>query len=154
MKIEIYSRKSVEELITKDFPPNTAVISFYTPKSKHKPEEIRVDYHGVCNKVFYVGIPDIDIEILGDYGYTYDSYFAEADNLARFIYEVKSQGYDIICQCDYGQSRSAACAAAILQHFEKRGIDVFVDYRYYPNQLVYHKVFDALQRVNDTYIKY
>ena len=60
-------------------------------------------------------------------------------------YVAKANGRDIICQCDYGQSRSAACAAAILQHFEGRGIDIFADYRYYPNQLVYHKIFDALK---------
>ena len=38
---------------------------------------------------------------------------------------------DIICQCEHGQSRSAACAAAIKEHFEKSGIEVFADYRYY-----------------------
>jgi hypothetical protein len=90
-------------------------------------------------------IPDIDLEILGDYGYTYDTYLKEANALAKFIYEAKDRGMNIICQCDFGQSRSAACAAAILQHFEGRGIDIFADYRYYPNQLVYHKIFDALE---------
>ena len=147
MEVSIYSRKAIKELIEKGFPPNTAVISFYTPKDKRDYEENRVNYDGVCNKVFYVGIPDIDIEILSEYGYTYKTYLAEADELAKFIYEAKADGLDIICQCDYGQSRSAACAAAILEHFEGRGIDIFVDYRYYPNQLVYHKIFDALEKV-------
>ena len=147
MEVSIYSREAVKELIEKGFPQNTAVISFYTPRNKRDYEENRVNYDGICNKFFYVGIPDIDIEILADYGYTYDTYLAEADELARFIYEAKADGLDIICQCDYGQSRSAACAAAILQHFEGRGIEVFADYRYYPNQLVYHKVFDALEKV-------
>ena len=101
----------------------------------------------MCDRVFCVGIPDIDIEILSDCGYTYETYLAEADKLARFIYEARAEGLDIICQCNYGQSRSAACAAAILQHFEGRGIDVFSDYRYYPNQLVYNKVFDALEKL-------
>jgi len=146
MEVSIYSRKAIKDLIEKGFPQNTAVISFYTPKNKRDYEENRVNYDGVCNKVFYVGIPDIDIEILSDYGYTYDTYLAEADELAKFIYEARADGLDIICQCDYGQSRSAACAAAILQHFEGRGINIFADYRYYPNQLVYHKVFDALEK--------
>ena len=53
---------------------------------------------------------------------------------------------DILCQCEYGQSRSAACAAAILEYFDATGISVFADYRYYPNQVVYHKVMDALTR--------
>jgi hypothetical protein len=144
MKISIHSRKSIGELILNGFPANTAVISFYTP-SRCKFKENPVNYHGVCDKVFYVAIPDIDIEILADYGYSYDTYLAEADAIARFIYETKSNSLDIICQCDYGQSRSAACAAAILQHFEGHGIDIFADYRYYPNQLVYHKIFDALK---------
>jgi hypothetical protein len=144
MKVEIYSKKAITELIAKEFPKNTAVISFYTPKGRSDSEENRVDYTNVCDKVFYVGIPDIDIEILSDYGYTYDTYLAEADQLAEFIKAAVADGLDIICQCDYGQSRSAACATAILQYYENRGIDVFADYRYYPNQLVYHKVFDAL----------
>ena len=146
MEVSIYSRKAIKELIEKGFPQNTAVISFYTPKNKRDYEERRVNYNDICDKVFYVGIPDIDIEILGDYGYTYETYLAEADELAKFIYEAKADSLDIICQCDYGQSRSAACAAAILQHFELRGINIFADYRYYPNQLIYHKVFDALEK--------
>ena len=147
MKVDIYSKKAIKELMDKGFPQNTAAISFYTPNNKWEGMQTPVNYRGICNNVFYVGIPDIDIEILADYGYTYDTYLAEADELARFIYEAKADGLDIICQCDYGQSRSAACAAAILQHFEGRGIEVFADYRYYPNQLVYHKVFDALEKV-------
>ena len=140
--------------MSKGVQQDAAVISFYTPKNKRDYEENRVDYEGVCDRVFYVGIPDIDIEILADYGYTYETYLAEADDLATFIYEAREVGRDIICQCDYGQSRSAACAAAILQHFEKRGIDVFADYRYYPNQVVYHKVFEALEQQKERGNKY
>ena len=146
MKVEIYSREAIKELIKGEFPKNTAVISFCSPRKTRRAEEVRVYFGSVCDRVFNILIPDIDIEILGDYGYTYETYLAEADELAKFIYEVRSEGHDIICQCDFGQSRSAACAAAILQHFERRGIDIFSDYRYYPNQLVYHKVFDALER--------
>ncbi len=149
MKVDIYSRQAAKELMDKGFPQNTAVISFYTPNNKWKGMQSPVDYSGICNNVFYIGIPDIDIEILGDYGYTYETYLAEADELARFIDEARAEELDIICQCDYGQSRSAACAAAILQHFEKCGIDIFADYRYYPNQLVYHKVFDALEKYKE-----
>lgn len=146
MKVEIYGRKAMEDLIRNGFPSNAAVISFYTPPRSERPAEPPIDYRGVCERVFPVGIPDVDREILGGYGYTFESYLAEADDLAEFILDAQRQGLSIICQCDYGQSRSAACAAAILQYFEGRGIDVFADYRYYPNQLVYHKVLDALMR--------
>ena len=149
MKVEIYSKKAIETLKTTEFPTNTAVISFFTP-TKNSYNQNRVDYSGVCERVFYVGIFDVDIEILSDYGYTYETYLTEAPALAEFIRKAVTDGFDIICQCDYGQSRSAACAAAILQCYEARGIDIFADYRYYPNQLVYHKVFDSLKELNST----
>lgn len=44
------------------------------------------------------------------------------------------------------QSCSTACAAAIKEYYNKNGISIFVDYRYYPNQLIYHKVFDVLNK--------
>ena len=146
MKVEIHSRQSAKALILNGFPKNAAVISFYTPNKMRKIEDIKVDYSTVCDRVFYISVPDIDLACLADYGYTYDTYIEDAGGLAEFIYDAYSRDLDIICQCDYGQSRSAACAAAILEHFEKRGIEVFADYRYYPNQLVYHKVFDALEK--------
>ena len=142
MKVEIYSREAIKQLMNSQFPQNTAVISFCSPRKTRRAQEVRV--------YFNVMIPDIDIEILGDFGYTYETYLSEADRLAQFIYKARSEGRDIICQCDFGQSRSAACAAAILQHFEGRGIDIFADYRYYPNQLVYHKIYDALEKCKNS----
>ena len=88
---------------------------------------------------------DLDLSVLPEYGLTYETCFPEAEALAEFIYSAKEDGYDISCQCEYGESRSSGCAAAIMEHFYKNGISVFADYRYYPNQVVYHKVFDALE---------
>lgn len=151
MKVEIHSRMSIKKLIEEGFPKNTAVISFYTPQKMRRAEDVRTDYSGVCEKVFYIAVPDIDLKCLSDYGYTYDTYIEDIKGLAEFIYKAKNNDMDIICQCDFGQSRSAACAAAILEHFEGRGIEIFADYRYYPNQLVYHKVYDALkERLKET----
>ena len=145
MKVEIHSRMSIKKLIEEGFPKNTAVISFYTPQKMRRAEDVRIDYSGVCEKVFYIAVPDIDLKCLSDYGYTYDTYIEDTKELAGFVYDAYFCSLDIICQCDFGQSRSAACAAAILEHFEERGIEIFADYRYYPNQLVYHKVYDALE---------
>ena len=145
MKVEIYSRAAVGELIENGFPERTVVISFFSPRKTRRDEDIRVSYAGVCEDVVYVAIHDIDIERLDDYGYTYETYFSNADEAARLVYDAYRNGYEVICQCDFGQSRSAACAAAILEHFEHRGIDVFADYRYYPNQLVFNKMLDALR---------
>ena len=117
-----------------------------TPNPKeHRKTTPPVDYTRVCDRVFSIAIHDIDIEILPDYGLNFDTYFPEAAALARYIIESVSSGYDIICQCEYGQSRSAACAAAIKEYYDKNGIEIFADYRYYPNQLVFNKLLCALK---------
>lgn len=145
MKVEIYSRAAIRELICGGFPEHTVVISFYSPKTLRREEELRVCYDGACDEVVYVPIHDIDIERLEAYGYTYESYFSNANEAALLVHSAYRRGFDVICQCDFGQSRSAACAAAILEYFEHRGIDVFADYRYYPNQLVFNKMLEALK---------
>ena len=146
MNVSIYSRKAIEQLLNTDFPKNVAVISFCDPADScksviHKP----VDYTGKAERVFLIKIHDIDLSVLPEFGLTYETYFPEADSVAKFIYDAKKDGMNIICQCEYGESRSSGCAAAILEHFYKNGISIFADYRYYPNQVVYHKVFDALE---------
>lgn len=140
MKVSIYSRKEIEKIIADgEFPQNTAVVTFYDHGYEH------VRYEEVCRDVFYCELDDLDLSCLQEKESGYEEYFDYADVLAEFIYDIYNLGMDLICQCEYGQSRSAGCAAAILQHFYKTGIDVFVDYRRYPNQVVYHKVFDALE---------
>ena len=149
MTVKIYSRKAMEALLSKGNLENTAIISFHDPvgRGRRCPQDYEpIDFTGKCERVMQIALHDRDPEALADFGMSIETYFPEADDLAEFIYKAKEDGLDIICQCEYGQSRSAGCAAALLQHFEGRGIDVFVDYRYYPNQLVYHKVFDALSK--------
>ena len=149
MDAKIYSRKAIEKLLLKEIPNNVAIINFYDPRAKRTDQKYKpVDYSDITNRVFQVAIHNIDREILGDYNLTYETYFPEVGELAKFIHAAKNDGLDIICQCQYGQSRSATCAAAILEHFYKTGISVFADYGYYPNQMVYHKVFDALEDVS------
>lgn len=151
MKVSVYSRAEVEKMIADgNFPKNIAVISFYDPKIKHIDSNYDcVNYYGIADEVFYSELDDLDIGYLTKKGLTYDVYFPEVDELAEYIYSIYSKGMDIICQCEYGQSRSAGCAAAILQHFYGTGIDIFADYRRYPNQVVYHKVFDALKKFSE-----
>lgn len=144
MKISIYSRNEIEKLIDGDFPENTAVISFYDPVGIRSNNMVPVDYKGKPEMLYQIAVFDIDISILKSYGFTYETYLPEADELAKFIKIAHDNGLDIICQCQYGQSRSAACAAAIEEYYNKNGISIFADYRYYPNQVIYHKVFDAL----------
>lgn len=102
MNINIYSRKSIEAIIADGkFPENTAVISFYDPAIKRIDEcYTHVDYSGVCNTVFYSELDDLDLDVLKRKGYTYDTYFPEADDIAAFIYRAYDRGMDIICQCE------------------------------------------------------
>lgn len=140
-------KKNIEELLQHGFPQNTAVISFYDPPAKKTGKVSKpVDYKGKAERVFAIPIHDIDIEILSDYNLNLDTYFPEVTELAAYIKKAYNDGLDIFCQCEYGQSRSAACAAAILEYYYHNGISVFADYRYYPNQLIYHKIKDALDQ--------
>ena len=149
MVVKTYSRNAIEDILLKGKVENTAIISFHDPVGRGRrslSDYEPVDFTGKCDRVMQIALHDLDPEALPDFGLSVETYFPEADELAEFIYKAKEDGLDIICQCEYGQSRSAGCAAAILEHFESRGITVFADYRYYPNQLVYHKVFDALKK--------
>lgn len=152
MTVKIYSREAILEKIANNTLQNKAIISFHDPVGRghrYLEDYTPINFTGKCDCVMQIALHDLDPEALADFDLTEEIYFPEADELAEFIYKAKEDGLDIICQCEYGQSRSAGCAAAILQHFERRGIDIFADYRYYPNQLVYHKVFDALSKYEE-----
>ena len=144
MNVKVYSRGAVSALIKSGFSGNVSVISFYTPSRNGDSDKLRVNYSEVCKDVFYVGVPDITEEGFAECGYTEDTFLAEAEELACFIYEAVDAGRDIICQCDFGTRRSAACAAAILEFFEGRGNEIFSNDRYSPNLTVFNKVFNAL----------
>lgn len=147
MNISIYSRDSIERLITNSFPPNTAVISFNDPLSENIYDNVPpIDFKGKYERIYKLTLPDIDIDSLDEYGYSTDTYFEEADKLAEFIIKAYNDGLDIICQCEYGENRSSGCAAAILEHYEHNGISIFADYRYYPNKLIYNKLLLALRK--------
>ena len=149
MKVTICSRRDMETLTVRgEFPKNTAVISFYdSPDKRMRSAHYTVpDYSRLKCRVYQAAVDDLDPKDLSDYGLTVESFFPEADDIAAFIYEVYRAGEDIICQCDYGDSLSAGCAAAIKEHFSHDGISVFADYRLCPNQMVYNKIHDALDK--------
>lgn len=56
-----------------------------------------VDYSGICDTVFYSELEDLDLEVLKRKGgYTYDTYFPEANDMAAFIVRAYADGKDII----------------------------------------------------------
>ncbi len=149
MNVEIYSREAMEKRLQEGPLYDTAVISFYDPPSTRTPEGYApLDYGNKCSEVYSICVPDIDYDILPEYGLTFETYLPEAKLLAFYIKTAVACHLNIVCQCEYGQSRSAACAAAIKEYYDRDGISVFADYRYYPNQLIFNKVLDALRTVN------
>ena len=72
MNIRICSRDEVEKLLAGGFPQKTAVISFYDPPSKRtgKPNA-PVEYSERAERVFYIPLYDLDVDILEEYGLTF-----------------------------------------------------------------------------------
>ena len=150
MNVTVHSRKSIEILISNGiFPKNTAVISFYDPPEIAKSEYRPVDYSKVTDDVFCVAIPDYDLEEFNYDMSAIQAFFPEARELTHFIMEAHKNGHDIICQCDYGQSRSAGCAMAILEYFDNAGKTIFENPKYFPNQLGFAKVYSALKEIKN-----
>lgn len=124
------------DLIEKGTPNNTAIISFSDT------EEDYIDFPegtDVLKLAFYDVRPHT---VSKDH---YDKILPQAKDIAEYVYKKMKENKDIICQCDYGVSRSAGLAAAIMEAYAGKGIDVFADYRYTPNQFVYNKVVKELK---------
>lgn len=152
MNVKIYSKTEIEAVIAEGkFPQNTAVISFCDVGT---PPQERVNYSGVCSNVMYIEMDDLERDEFLECGVDPDNFFRDMHQEAEFIVNAYKKGMDIICQCVYGESRSAGCAAAILQYFYHTGIDIFADNRYYPNKVVYHTILDALivNNIGDDFI--
>jgi predicted protein tyrosine phosphatase len=146
MIIKIHSAESIIKLAQTPFPPGTALISISDPDDEplvflYEPEHIlRMQFE------------DISIEELSEddliYAQREKRIFTkkQAEIIAEFILPLKYQIDILICQCYYGQSRSAGVAAAISQYFYSNGIDIFADYKYTPNKSVYNKIIEALRK--------
>ncbi len=137
MEIEILGREEITRMLGKGLiDEGCAVVSFYDEGTEP------VDLGGCGAEAFPVELDDIDSD---EPGFDIDGFFPQADKAAGFIVQALSAGKRIICQCEYGMSRSAGCAAAVLEHYENSGITVFADDRYCPNKAVFRKLFDALK---------
>ena len=89
---------------------------------------------------------DLDYEeICKRYGNDW-SYFTEADDVAEFIIRAAAAGKRIVCQCEYGMSRSAGCAAAIYEFFMGTGIRVFADRKLCPSVVIFDQMYKSLCR--------
>ena len=154
MKIRILSREGIEKLAQKRFPVKTAVISI----TDHSYDPVELEYQP--DYLLQLSFDDVDADIFTDeLGKDYtpeDRLFVEnkyhmlsdeqAQQIAEFYHSVREHAEVLICQCEHGQSRSAAIAAAILEYKSHSGIKVFADDRYYPNKFIFKKVLKAIAR--------
>lgn len=146
-KILIKSRGEIEE--TK-FEPKTALISItdadwhYADLIDEPDYVLWLSFDDVDNDIF-IGVANDKKEIVATkYHMMSDE---QAKQIAEFYAKVQDKVDTIICQCEHGQSRSAAVAAAILEHKNKSGIKVFAHDKYYPNKAVFNKVLQALKAI-------
>ena len=145
MKIEIHSIQSLKRLAHKPFAPDTALISIgdfgkELPLLEYKPAHIlRMEFDDVTPS-------EIDYESSERYAFRLFSE-EQANQIADFVYRYWESRGTLLCQCHYGQSRSAAVAAAIKEHFYHNGIEIFADEqeRYCPNVYVFRLTLRALR---------
>jgi len=136
MTISVCSKSRILDLIERGIPTNTAIVSFSDT------EEDYIDFPKGTD-VYKVAFYDVRPHTVSkDH---YDKILPEAKDIAEYVYKKMKENKDIICQCDYGISRSAGLAAAIMEAYSHKGIEVFADYRYTPNQFVYNKVVKELR---------
>lgn len=155
MNLEIMSRKSLMALAEKTFPKDTAVISITDSdlpdvNLAHEPEYIlRLKFDDVSDEIYEEILgrkptPREMHKIAQRFHMFTDS---QAREIAAFVLAVQGMAKTLICQCEYGQSRSAGAAAAVEEYFRGKGVNIFADVRYYPNKMVYRKLLLALKNL-------
>ncbi len=141
MNIKICSYEDIKKTALNRFEADTALISIGDtgadmPMLKYKPAYmLRLEFDDISN------------DETDDYSGRRFTLFNEetADRIAKFISAHEKEIKTLICQCEHGQSRSAAVAAAVSEFYFRNGISVFADDRYYPNKLVFRLTLKALR---------
>jgi predicted protein tyrosine phosphatase len=152
MKILIMSRCAIEKMAEHAFPDNTAVISIADfgdefATLKNAPAYVhRIAFDDVDNDVIVdeLGTRGTEAEITAVEKKYHMFSREQAVAIAEFYASIGDKAELLICQCEHGQSRSAAVASAILEYRARHGIDIFADDRYYPNNVVFRRVLSAL----------
>lgn len=156
MDIRIMGRERLEMISLFPFPPETAVISITDHDAppvqlKNRPQHLlRLSFDDVdlaCLNIDVDRRKTSEEELIAKYHLCTT---AHAEKIAKFYQSVSSSVGLLICQCEFGQSRSAAVAAAIAEFHMRSGIDIFADQRYFPNKRVYHLTIDALRKACGT----
>jgi len=141
LKIKIKSRKAIENMANNPFPTHTALNSVTDADYSFAIIRNKPDY------LLQMRFDDISPEEIDDIPNHFTGLFSDAQavEIAEFVKDIlRNKAKILICQYEYGQSRSAGIAAAVRQYLYKDGIEIFADDRYFPNKLVYRKILNAL----------
>ena len=152
MKINIMSRFDLEELAENPFTEKVAIISITDIQKDDVTLEnppykmLKLKFDDVSYEIFTEILgrkPDADE--LKEFSKRFHVLSTQqAKEIAAFVKE--NQDVDtMIFQCEYGQSRSAAVAAAVMEYYRRSGIQIFASPDYFPNKLVFKKVLTALR---------
>lgn len=153
MKIKIMSRREIERLSLTPFTTNTAVISitdfgYEYAELKNRPDFLlQMTFDDVGDDIFEDEVGrTLTNEERKNIEHKYKIFSDDmASMVTEFYFSIKNEVDVLICQCEYGQSRSAAIASAILEYRDGKGINIFADDRYYPNKMVFRKTLNALK---------
>ena len=135
MKIKIYSREALEELSKAPFASNTSIISI------RDTGDIPINLINKPNHILQLEFDDVSFNEhdKSDYpGFPKAFDYETAKSIVDFVYKYKDETDILICQCEYGESRSSAVAAAILEKFYGSGKVISSDERYCPNLYIYN----------------
>lgn len=154
MKIKIASRKNIEKFCQNPMKRQTALISITDYDGdfaalEHKPQyllQLAFDDVPVGDGFIEEEGRDLTDAEIAELEKQYHSITDEQIyQIVSFYNTVKDCADLLICQCEHGQSRSAAIAAAIMEYETKSGIDVFANDWYYPNKSLFRKVLRVLR---------
>ncbi len=140
MEVKIVSREEIIKLAKTPFEDGVALISVYDtddvpPRLIYKPKY-----------TLFMAFDDIYADEMDEVDLSFFKPFNEkmAKRMADFIKLHKDKVDTFICQCQFGQSRSAGIAAAIKKYFDNDEQAIFNDDRYSPNKKVYDLLLSVL----------
>lgn len=159
MKIGIADRAGIEELCSRTLSKKLAVISitdFGAPQAEmvFKPEHLlRLSFNDIplgkdLEEEFFRALSPEEIRNLEIEHHAMSE--EQIAQVVEFYNLIKDKADAVICQCEHGQSRSAAVAAALTQFVNGDGIEIFADSRYCPNKSIYRALIQKLkENVNE-----
>ena len=152
MNVEIMGREALEELAKEPFPKGTSIISITNNDCPdvalaHQPDRmIRLKFDDVSDEIFEELLgrkPNVrEMHQIASRFHMLSN--TQTQQMADFVLSMRNEG-TLICQCEHGQSRSAGVAAAVMEYYYQKGINIFADVRYYPNKHVFRKLLCSLR---------